>query len=49
MWYAILLNNPFECEGVHVALISRVLNFIGLVKGQECLCLQLRDIERLLP
>ena len=24
---------------VHVGLISRVLNFVRLVKGQECLCL----------
>ena len=24
---------------VHVGLISRVLNFVQLVKGQECLCL----------
>ena len=39
MWWAILLNNRFECEGVNVGLISRALNFVGLVKGQECLCL----------
>ena len=34
-----MLNNPFECEDVHACLISRVLNFVGLVKGQEYLCL----------